>query len=117
MCACERAQWRAIPGREGVAEQDDVEGGRAVERERGAAVEYILGIRRQGDRLTVNPVIPGSWPGFSATLNIGGTTCRISVERRKGIKTRKLLLGGKDAGSVIPLGKGGNIEVTVQIPA
>ncbi|MGC4024828.1 MAG: glucoamylase family protein [Mesorhizobium sp.] len=82
-----------------------------------AAVEYILGIRRTGEGLTINPVIPSSWSGFAATVRVDGSEYRISVERKKGIKARKLMVGGKDAGNVIPIGKGKPVQVTVQIPA
>ncbi|MCO5062912.1 MAG: protein ndvB [Rhizobiaceae bacterium] len=82
-----------------------------------AAVEYILGIRRAGDRLTIDPVIPGDWKGFSATLHIAGAKFRISVERKKGVKGRKILVGGKDAGTSVPIAEGKSVEVVVQIPA
>jgi cyclic beta-1,2-glucan synthetase len=43
------------------------------------AVEGILGIRREGDRLFVNPSLPTSWDGFSAELNIAGSVHKIAV--------------------------------------
>ena len=46
-----------------------------------AAVEDILGIRRQGDRILVNPTIPSDWAGYTATLRFGETKYRIRVER------------------------------------
>ena len=45
-----------------------------------AATEGILGIRRQGDRLFVNPVLPSDWNGFTAELTVGDTAHRIVVE-------------------------------------
>jgi cyclic beta-1,2-glucan synthetase len=81
-----------------------------------AAVEYILGIRKTGDKLVLDPVIPSAWKGFSATLRIAGADYRITVERKKGLKTRKLLTGGKDAGAAISLVEGKGVDVTVQIP-
>jgi cyclic beta-1,2-glucan synthetase len=44
-----------------------------------AAVEGILGIRRQGDRLMVDPVLPSGWDGFGAELTIDGTAYAIQV--------------------------------------
>jgi cyclic beta-1,2-glucan synthetase len=44
-----------------------------------AGVEGILGIRRQGDRLLVDPCIPAAWPGFAATVRLAGAVCRIEV--------------------------------------
>ncbi|MGK9051620.1 GH36-type glycosyl hydrolase domain-containing protein [Neorhizobium petrolearium] len=48
-----------------------------------AAVEGILGIRRQGDRLFVNPVLPTGWSGFTAELTIDDAVYKINVEDGK----------------------------------
>jgi len=45
-----------------------------------AGLEWILGIRIQGDRLTVSPCIPSHWPGFEATVRHGEAVYRIVVE-------------------------------------
>jgi cyclic beta-1,2-glucan synthetase len=45
-----------------------------------AGIEGILGIRREGAALTVDPRIPGDWPGFEAIVNIASTRCEIRVE-------------------------------------
>ena len=45
-----------------------------------AAVEGILGIRREGAFLVVAPCIPAAWPGFEATVKIGATRYDIHVE-------------------------------------
>lgn len=44
-----------------------------------AAVEGILGIRRQGNRLFVDPVLPSGWDGFSAEIRIKGEVRKIVV--------------------------------------
>ncbi|QFR33497.1 GH36-type glycosyl hydrolase domain-containing protein [Ancylobacter sp. TS-1] len=44
-----------------------------------AGVEGLLGIRRQGDVLIVEPTLPASWPGFEATVTLGETICRVEV--------------------------------------
>ena len=44
-----------------------------------AGIEGLLGLRRQGDWLLVEPCIPAAWPGFSATVTLNGTVCRIEV--------------------------------------
>lgn len=46
-----------------------------------AAIEGILGVTRQGDHLRIAPSIPPDWPGFSITLRVAGTDCRIRVLR------------------------------------
>ncbi len=46
-----------------------------------AGVEGILGISLQAGVLTVSPVLPDSWSGYSATVRRGGKTQHISVRR------------------------------------
>jgi cyclic beta-1,2-glucan synthetase len=46
-----------------------------------AAVEAILGIRRRGDLLSVEPALPSDWPGYSATIKHGGRSHTLKVER------------------------------------
>lgn len=43
-----------------------------------AGIEGILGIRREGEILIVDPCIPQGWPGFTAQVNVLDT--RISIE-------------------------------------
>jgi cyclic beta-1,2-glucan synthetase len=45
-----------------------------------AGVEGILGIRREGAILVVDPCIPAAWPGFEATVRVGSTHYEIRVE-------------------------------------
>jgi len=45
-----------------------------------AGVEGILGIRREGAFLVVDPCIPAVWPGFEAAVNAGSTHYKIRVE-------------------------------------
>jgi cyclic beta-1,2-glucan synthetase len=49
-----------------------------------AAVEAVLGIRRHGDEIVVDPAIPSTWDGFSASLNLAGRSYRIRVSRKGG---------------------------------
>ncbi|TBW36784.1 glycosyl transferase [Siculibacillus lacustris] len=49
-----------------------------------AGVEGILGLRREGAQLVVDPAIPAAWPGFSATVQIDGGRIEISVTRASG---------------------------------
>ncbi|QWA09044.1 glycosyl transferase [Sodalis ligni] len=52
-----------------------------------AGVEGILGIRREGDRLVVDPCIPSSWPGFDAEVNVMNTRFSIEVTN-SGLRSR-----------------------------
>ncbi|MDH3235319.1 MAG: glycosyl transferase, partial [Alphaproteobacteria bacterium] len=45
-----------------------------------AGVEGILGIRREGAFLVVDPCIPAAWPGFEATVKVESTHYGIRVE-------------------------------------
>lgn len=45
-----------------------------------AAIEGILGLRREGALLRVAPCIPGDWPGFSATLHVQRTRYALEVD-------------------------------------
>ncbi len=43
-------------------------------------IEAILGLRREGDWLKVEPCIPETWPGYAITYRFGQTTYHIRVE-------------------------------------
>jgi cyclic beta-1,2-glucan synthetase len=45
-----------------------------------AGIEGILGIRREGVFLVVEPCIPSAWPGFQATVKVGSSQYDIRVE-------------------------------------
>ena len=47
--------------------------------------EGILGLRRSGDRLTVDPCIPTSWEGFTVTYRFGSATYDIRVQNPRGV--------------------------------
>lgn len=48
-----------------------------------AALEGILGIKRQGDKLLLDPKLPTSWPEFEATLKFDDATYVIKVIKAK----------------------------------
>jgi cyclic beta-1,2-glucan synthetase len=45
-----------------------------------AGVEGILGIRREGASVLVDPCIPAAWPGFEARIKLGSTQYEIRVD-------------------------------------
>jgi cellobiose phosphorylase len=47
-----------------------------------AIVQWILGVRTTFDGLEIAPVIPKSWPGFTATRRFRGVVYKISVARK-----------------------------------
>ena len=44
-----------------------------------AGLESILGIERQGARLSIKPCIPAAWPGFSVVIRFGAARYEIEV--------------------------------------
>jgi cellobiose phosphorylase len=47
-----------------------------------AIVQWILGVRTTYEGLEIAPVIPASWPGFTATRTFRGVVYEISIERK-----------------------------------
>jgi cyclic beta-1,2-glucan synthetase len=60
-----------------------------------AGVEGILGIRRAGNFLVVNPCIPDSWAGFEATVYVHSTRYEIRVESVPGSRAMHGVLDNK----------------------
>ena len=50
-----------------------------------AGIEWMLGIRLRGSSLSIDPRIPKSWPGFSATIRYRSATYHIVVENPRGV--------------------------------
>jgi cellobiose phosphorylase len=44
-----------------------------------AGIEWILGLRRKGERLYIRPCIPKEWPGFTVRYRFGNTCFAITV--------------------------------------
>ncbi len=51
-----------------------------------------LGYDRQGDVISMNPMVPADWPDFALTVQEGASTWRILCERR----TRSMMIDGID---------------------
>ena len=64
-----------------------------------AGVEGILGIRREGEDLTINPSIPKDWPGFEARIRIDDSVYAIRVAQNAASKRtrRRIVLDGRKA--------------------
>nr|WP_297459935.1 glucoamylase family protein [uncultured Halomonas sp.] len=78
-----------------------------------AGVEGILGIRREGAFLVIDPCIPAAWPGFDATLSVASTRYAIRVDnpsqRSRGISLATLdgvSLQTDEQGIRVPLDEG-----------
>jgi len=51
-------------------------------------VEGILGFKKRGDHLALDPHVPANWPGFEITYRYRGTLYRIAVEKPEGMTSR-----------------------------
>ena len=49
-----------------------------------AGIEWILGLRKEGNTLRIEPSMPALWPGFRATLRHGSAHYEITVENPAG---------------------------------
>ncbi|WP_428910308.1 GH36-type glycosyl hydrolase domain-containing protein [Niallia sp. Krafla_26] len=83
-----------------------------------AGIEWILGIKKRGEKLYVNPTIPHDWPGFSVTYRYEETIYSIEVKNHTG--ATGLVLDGEEieistnSGFVFGLVNDGN-EHTVEV--
>jgi len=50
-----------------------------------AGLEWILGLRKRGSTLCIDPCIPGRWKGFEITYRHDRTLYRITVENPEGV--------------------------------
>jgi len=69
-------------------------------------VEAILGVRRMGNMLRIDPCIPKNWPGYELTYHHGTTSYQIRVENPDGVNRgvkQVTLDGGVWPGGDIPL--------------
>jgi cellobiose phosphorylase len=81
-----------------------------------AITQWILGIRPSHSGLEVSPVIPPSWPGFTARRIFRGATYTITVERSGPGNTVHLSVGGQPVeGTIVPLPAAGAKEVNVHV--
>jgi cellobiose phosphorylase len=88
-----------------------------------AGIEWILGLRRSGERLYICPCIPHSWPEFSVSYRYGSTRYLIAVKnpaRKSGgaaalqIDGRKIIFTEQDGrGPYIELNDDGQVHHVV----
>ena len=82
-------------------------------------VEAILGFRRHGDRLAIDPCIPPEWSGYEITYRFRSSTYRIAVENPRGLeagRTTVWLDGQAQPEPLIPLADDGRThQVRVEI--
>jgi cellobiose phosphorylase len=84
-------------------------------------LEAILGIRRIGQTLRIDPCIPKTWSSYQVTYRVGKTTFQISVENPTGINrgVRQVKLDGNvlNDNEIPLLDDGGQHQVNVLLSA
>jgi cyclic beta-1,2-glucan synthetase len=80
-------------------------------------VEAILGLRRKGDTLLIDPCIPREWSGYALEYRHGETHYRIAVNNPKGVQrgVQRIDLDGEKlpTGEIPLLQDGGRHEIEV----
>jgi cellobiose phosphorylase len=88
-----------------------------------AAIQALLGLRRHGSTMSVNPCIPTVWPEFSMSWTFGGTSYRITVvnPEHQGCGPRTAELDGVMVDpDAIPLrddGAAHDIRIVLRVPS
>lgn len=81
-------------------------------------LEGILGIKKHGEQLEIDPHIPRSWPGFRLTYRFGLTTYEFNVQNphavNRGVQ-QVSLNGHKLSEKVIPLSRDGGYHTVLVI--
>jgi cyclic beta-1,2-glucan synthetase len=82
-----------------------------------AAVQALLGLRRQGDSISIDPCIPTVWPEYMLEWTVNGTRYRFVVEnpdhRSRGIASAQLDGVAVDAAAIPLVTDGAEHEVRV----
>jgi cellobiose phosphorylase len=89
-----------------------------------AITQWICGIRPEFNGLRVDPVIPSSWPGFTATRRFRGATYEITVRRARildsglGEGAGMLVDDRQVVGTLVPIAAAGStVRVEIILPA
>jgi cellobiose phosphorylase len=81
-----------------------------------AVTQWILGIRPALGGLEIDPVLPSSWKGFTATRIFRGTSYRITVQRAGPGRAAGMNVDGRPVkGRVVPLPPAGATAVVVTV--
>ena len=82
-----------------------------------AAIQSLLGLRRHGATMSLNPCIPAVWPGYTLEWKIGRTRYRFTVvnpdHRSQGIASATLDGIAVDARAIPLQDDGGDHEVRI----
>jgi cyclic beta-1,2-glucan synthetase len=86
-----------------------------------AAIQSLLGVRRHGDTISVDPCIPSVWPEYELTWRIGETRYRFVVQnperRSRGVAAATLDAVPVEPGAIPLTADGREHEVRVTLGA
>ncbi|MEO8482672.1 MAG: glucoamylase family protein [Acidobacteriota bacterium] len=88
-----------------------------------AAIRELLGVRRHGNILSINPCVPAMWPGYSMEVRHGRSQYRIEVDNvthRPGDRHKVVLDGVEVASNAVPFvddGRTHQVVVTLGLRA
>jgi cyclic beta-1,2-glucan synthetase len=86
-----------------------------------AGIESILGLRIEADRLSLDPCIPASWPGFEMRMSYKSASYEIVVENPNSVQqgVSKLVCDGEvlsiDRASILLRDDGATHHILVQL--
>ena len=84
-----------------------------------AITQWILGVRPELEGLRIDPVLPPSWPGFTARRRWRGATYEIVVTQEQGAtgRARSLVIDGEmiEGNLVPPAPAGSTVKVEVTL--
>ncbi len=84
-----------------------------------AITQWILGIRPEIEGLRIDPVLPGSWEGFTVTRRFRGATYRVRVRKPAGAtgRVRRLRIDGRlIEGNLLPaVPAGTRVDVDAEV--
>jgi len=83
-----------------------------------SGIEYILGFRKEGNSIIMDPCIPKKWKGFTIDYSYGSSNYKIEVKNPQAVSrgVRKIVIDGKKINNSIPLiddGKKHKVEVVM----
>lgn len=73
-------------------------------------IEHILGVKKRGEYLVIDPCIPKGWCGYTVTYKHGGTTYGIDIQNPQGVSQgiKKVTVDGQEVPELkIPLEQDG----------
>jgi cellobiose phosphorylase len=81
--------------------------------------ESFFGLKKTGNRLSVKPCVPDSWPNWELHYLFGDTMYHLKFERSDSVKQMNLVLDGveQDSGDLLLLNDQMTHEVRIQLPA